>query len=575
MCDMEWNEVEERPEEETIQSVIANRSDEPLDDPSTIVAPGKYQKFSTIWKQHLAPQDGSLKSRRIRRRGSIAFLRELFNMVRVSLQPTDKDDFFAVLVSMDVDLSYDKDTTSCDDITGEKKAYITENDAKTENRSYQRNKPVNLISLLATVLSYPGTDPTEKGAALEIIAGIAMHDPSLIRKRCLDFFACWKNDQKVLGVTRTEKLGPSRLSPNEKNQVIFQAPPNDLLSALLFLLAVETDAGILLQVSEIMRIVLDTDVMGDHGLMTTGFADEAEGIPPSGGHNPPHDQHPNPTGTGNPPSTEQNQFLTMFYDHYIEWLAAPFQYQILYPVLRQPITVLSNEVKSEVARKMESRFLRGQIDSEPLLYAVPFCGMRSSFAVELLSFCVRAHLYRMKFYLLRTQVLWNVLKLLKPSSLPRNASGERCLKLATLRFLRAVLSVNDDSYHRHIIYHDLFGPVFEAFRANPVGDNLVSSSIVEMCDFINTENINTLIEHIATKHLSSISNDTVHVPSLEDVSSPYVSTLTVLRRAYEKLLEDRKTGANNTKALTQDRPGQEKPEQSRYLSLREEEEYFS
>jgi hypothetical protein len=96
-----------------------------------------------------------------------------------------------------------------------------------------------------------------------------------------------------------------------------------------------------------------------------------------------------------------------------------------------------------------------------------------------------------------------------------------------------------------------------------------------MCDFINTENINTLIEHIATKHLSSISNDTVHVPSLEDVSSPYVSTLTVLRRAYEKLLEDRKTGANNTKALTQDRPGQEKPEQSRYLSLREEEEYFS
>jgi len=450
-----------------------------------------------------------------------------------------------------------------------------ENNNEQKVRSYQSSKPVNLISLLATVLSYPGTDPTEKGAALEIIAGIAMHDPSLIRKRCLDFFAGWKSDLKTLGGTRTEKLGPTRLSPNEKKQVIFQAPPNDLLSALLFLLATETDAGILLQVSEIMRIILDTDVMGDHGLMTTGFADEAEGIPPSGGHNPPHDQHPNPTGTGNPPSTEQNQFLNMFYDKYIEWMAAPFQYEILYPVLRQPLAVLSNEAKSEVARKTEARFLKGQVHDEPLLHTVPFCAMRSSFAVELLSFCVRAHLYRMKFYLLRSQVLWNVLKLLKPASLPRNTSGDRCLKLATLRFLRAVLSVNDDSYHRHIIYNDLFGPVFEAFRANPVGDNLVSSSIVEMCDYINTENINCLIEHIATKHLSSTSIETIPVPSLEDVSSPYVNTLTVLRRAYEKLLEDRKTGSPTTKALSHDRPGQEKPEQSRYLSLREEEEYFS
>lgn len=110
-------------------------------------------------------------------------------------------------------------------------------------------------------------------------------------------------------------------------------------------------------------------------------------------------------------------------------------------------------------------------------------------------------------------------------------------------FLRSILSVNDEFYHRHIIQHDLFAPVFEAFRANPVGDNLVSSAIIEMCDFIHTENIKSLVEHIVTKHLV---NSATPFPSLEDVSSPYVDTLTILRKAYENNLR------NTNKALMSD-----------------------
>ena len=105
------------------------------------------------------------------------------------------------------------------------------------------------------------------------------------------------------------------------------------------------------------------------------------------------------------------------------------------------------------------------------------------------------------------------------------------------RFLRAILSVNDEFYHRHIIHHDLFAPVFETFRANPVGDNLVSSAIVEMCDFIHNENIMSLMEYIVTKHLSVAPQTESPGPSLEDVSSPYVSTLTTLRESYEQNLE--------------------------------------
>jgi protein phosphatase-4 regulatory subunit 3 len=105
--------------------------------------------------------------------------------------------------------------------------------------------------------------------------------------------------------------------------------------------------------------------------------------------------------------------------------------------------------------------------------------------------------------------------------------------------------------------------VFEAFRANPVGDNLVSSAIVEMCDFMHTENIKSLIEYIVTKHLLSATNTEAPVPSLEDVSSPYVSTLTVLRKAYEKNLK----GGNKAQSVdAQEQPqGGSDDSHSRYF----------
>ena len=84
----------------------------------------------------------------------------------------------------------------------------------------------------------------------------------------------------------------------------------------------------------------------------------------------------------------------------------------------------------------------------------------------------------MKSFVIRSRVLANVLKLLNSTSKQSAPSGNRCLELAALRFLRTILSVKDEHYHRHIVQNNLFLPVFEAFRANPVGDNLVSSAII-------------------------------------------------------------------------------------------------
>ena len=447
ICDIEWQEIEDLPPGGDLQSLLLAQSEEPATDSSTVVATGKYpqsQKLSRVWKQYLAPQDDSLASRRIRRRGALSFLRELFNMVRISLQQSDREDFFAVLVSMEVDLDYgpgkkwSADIQYADSVDGTvDSSQATDSDLERKPSEDRRNprspsRSVNLLSLLGTFLADPSTDVTEKGSVLEIISGIAMHDPSLIRRRCLDAYMNWRRDRRRAGKHQHfDSFGPIRPTFNGKKQTIFHCPPNELLGSLIFLLATETDAGVVLQVSEIMRMILDTDMMADHGPLGAGFTDEAEGIPPGGIHNPPHEQHANSSGSF-ATSTDQDQFLSLFYDHYVQWLAAPFQYKIMHPVRRIPRKVLQAQGQSRTLQKMIERFEKGQSSEEPLLRQVPMSAIRGSFAVELLSFCVRAHLYRMKCYLLRSRVLGNVLKALKPTP-SQIVSGERCLALAALR----------------------------------------------------------------------------------------------------------------------------------------------
>ena len=473
----------------------------PLRPPSPTVV---VTNHGPTWQQHLCPQDESLASRKIRQRGCISFFRELFNMVRISLQQSDKDDFYAAIVGMEVEIQQCSDTKQ------------------------QEGSMVNLLSLLGSVLSDPCTDVTEKAAVLEIIGGIAIHDPSHIRRHCLEYHEIWKRSPRKEG----ELTGPAKPYPNDRHQVLFRTPPNDLLASLLYLMASETDAGVLLQTSEIMRIILENDSLGDHTLMGAFNLDDIDG--PSGVNVPVAEERAR--GVASPHGltergSDQNQFLSLFYEHYIHWIVAPFQYTVLHPVRRFPDDVMIDPSKSRLLQSLLDNFKRGATRDETLLIVLAPCVTRGSFAIELLTFCVRAHLYRMKFFLLRSRVLGSVLKLLAPTT--SASSGDRCLKLASIRFLRSILSVKDEFYNRHIIQHNLFAPVFDAFRANPVGDNLVSSAIIEMCDFIQSQNITSLIEYIMIKHLSAPGPNQ---KSLEEVATPYVNTLTTLRKAYEDSL---------------------------------------
>jgi len=148
----------------------------------------KHDTHFAPWEQHLAPQDDSLESRKIRRRGCVSFLRELFVMVRTSLQQSDKDDFYAMIVLLDVYLG----------------------DSET----------VNLLSLMGALLSDPTADISERGICLEILSTIAMHHASLIRQHCLDVFTSSHENKNGEDVTSQMIVIP-RPQPNDHRQVRF------------------------------------------------------------------------------------------------------------------------------------------------------------------------------------------------------------------------------------------------------------------------------------------------------------------------------------------------------------------
>ena len=68
-----------------------------------------------------------------------------------------------------------------------------------------------------------------------------------------------------------------------------------------------------------------------------------------------------------------------------------------------------------------------------------------------------------------------------------------------MRFFRKIIGLKDDFYNRHIISSNLFAPIVEALHANNGRYNLLDSAIIELFEFIRTEEIRSLCIHIIDK----------------------------------------------------------------------------
>ncbi|KAL6990056.1 hypothetical protein U1Q18_015805 [Sarracenia purpurea var. burkii] len=107
---------------------------------------------------------------------------------------------------------------------------------------------------------------------------------------------------------------------------------------------------------------------------------------------------------------------------------------------------------------------------------------------ELLCFCVLHHPYRIKCNFLLNNVIDKILFLTR--------RREKYLVVAAVRFLRTLISRNDEHLMNHIVKNNLFKPIIEAFVCNGNRYNLLNSVILELIEYIRTENLKILLKYL-------------------------------------------------------------------------------
>uniref|UniRef100_A0A914LK23 Serine/threonine-protein phosphatase 4 regulatory subunit 3-like central domain-containing protein n=1 Tax=Meloidogyne incognita TaxID=6306 RepID=A0A914LK23_MELIC len=112
--------------------------------------------------------------------------------------------------------------------------------------------------------------------------------------------------------------------------------------------------------------------------------------------------------------------------------------------------------------------------------------------IDLLCFFVEHHSYNMRTYAIQRGMLLSILVYLK--------SKHHFLAHCALRLLRRIIGLKDDIYFRHICDKSILDPVVECFEANGSRYNLLNSSLIELFEYIRTEEIRPLMQYVIQKH---------------------------------------------------------------------------
>eukprot|EP00892_Ulva_mutabilis_P008525 jgi/Ulvmu1/6044/UM027_0021.1 len=174
--------------------------------------------------------------------------------------------------------------------------------------------------------------------------------------------------------------------------------------------------------------------------------------------------------------------------------------------------------------------------------------------VDLLQYCVTQHHFRMKFHVLRTQIIHKVLALLK--------SPKKWLAVAALRFFRTCLGLKDDFYNKYIVKNNLFEEPVRAFLANGDNPNLLNSTFLEMMEFIRQADTKMVALHFIDEYWPRVKHIT------------YVRTFKLLKDAADNLRNPGCAPEDASASGPMRALGQRLVRDPRDLG-REEEDYFS
>mmetsp|Transcript_3864 Transcript_3864/g.6025 ORF Transcript_3864/g.6025 Transcript_3864/m.6025 type:complete len:1008 (-) Transcript_3864:216-3239(-) len=185
---------------------------------------------------------------------------------------------------------------------------------------------------------------------------------------------------------------------------------------------------------------------------------------------------------------DKERFLALFYDYYIQWMLVPFVDEDRLP--DEGIDICPS--RPDEIRGGDKEDIEQQPASLRSLQDISAISSSRRFLCEIFSLCVGGHTYRMKYFVMRNSAISRVLRLLQ--------SSYKHLHICALKFTRAVIAIKDEFYHRHIVKFDILKPVFELFSRICTKDNLVTSTIVEIVNFIWEERIHSLVSYVVEKH---------------------------------------------------------------------------
>ena len=246
---------------------------------------------------------------------------------------------------------------------------------------------------------------------------------------------------------------------------------------------------------------------------------------------------------------DKDKFLCSIYDHYMTWFVAPL------------IQHTCGDEDSELPTGWFGLKAADYSSSHRILF-------------DILIHCVQFHSYRMKYFMMRNNVIGKLVSncFLPPASPSPSPSSSfpatREMQLNAIRFVKTIISAKDDFYFRHIVKLDVMKPIFHSFQqiSSNRRDNLVSSSIYDLLFFVKTENIRVLICYIVENYSDCFRN------------LQFVDVFERLRIRYEQLMDNN----GPSQANSSDNPGLglvrsftvSNSKKTKIKDLEEEEDYF-
>ncbi|XP_042458592.1 serine/threonine-protein phosphatase 4 regulatory subunit 3B-like [Zingiber officinale] len=140
---------------------------------------------------------------------------------------------------------------------------------------------------------------------------------------------------------------------------------------------------------------------------------------------------------------------------------------------------------------------------------------------ELLCFCVIHHPCRIRGGFLVNNAIEKVLCLTR--------RREKFLVVSAVRFMRTIVSCNDEHLLRHIARNNILRPVIEAFIENGDRYNMLHSGVLELLEYIRRENVKVLVLHIVDSFWDKL------------MKFRHLGTIQSLKIKQEQLLENPET----------------------------------